>query len=135
MRNALVARFALFAVVAFAWGAVAGQIAGTQALGKNGMVASSSPAATLVGVEVLKRGGNAVDAAVAVGFALAVTLPEAGNLGGGGFMLIRMADGKAVVLDYRETAPALAHRSIYLDSRGELVPKASEIGYRAVGVP
>jgi gamma-glutamyltranspeptidase/glutathione hydrolase len=99
------------------------------------MVASGEAAASRAGADILKRGGNAVDAAVAVGLTLAVTLPEAGNLGGGGFMLIHRADGKTIIIDYRETAPALASRDMYLDSRGDMVPKASEIGYRAVGVP
>src|SRR5205823_4394971 len=82
-----------------------------------------------------KRGGNAVDAACAVALALAVTYPAAGNLGGGGFMLIRLADGRSVSIDYRETAPARASRTMYLDSAGNIVSKASLVGYRAMGVP
>src|SRR5262245_63109403 len=77
---------------------------------KNGMVASVSEIASQVGVDILKRGGNAVDAAVAVGLALAVVWPVAGNLGGGGFMVIRRADGKTTTIDYRELAPGAAHR-------------------------
>jgi gamma-glutamyltranspeptidase/glutathione hydrolase len=99
------------------------------------MVVTSSAPATDIGVEILRRGGNAVDAAVAVGFALAVTHPPAGNIGGGGFMLVRMADGRTVALDYRETAPAAATRDLYLDARGDVIPRASTRGPRSAGVP
>jgi gamma-glutamyltranspeptidase/glutathione hydrolase len=102
---------------------------------RHGMVASSEPLATQAGVEILQAGGNAVDAAVAVGFALAVTLPQAGNLGGGGFMLIRMANGDAIVVDYREQAPAAAYRTMYQDAQGDLIPDASTVGARAAGIP
>jgi gamma-glutamyltranspeptidase/glutathione hydrolase len=87
------------------------------------------------GVEMLQAGGNAIDAAVATGFALAVVHPQAGNLGGGGFMLIRLADGRTRFLDYREKAPAAATMSMYLDAHGNVIENASAIGYRAVGVP
>jgi gamma-glutamyltranspeptidase/glutathione hydrolase len=103
--------------------------------GKHGMVASSDRIASNVGLEVLKRGGNAVDAAVAVALALAVTHPSAGNLGGGGFMLIRMADGRAAAIDYRETAPQKASHDMYLGPDGKLVPNLSTAGYLASGVP
>ena len=102
---------------------------------RHGMVVTSSAPATDVGVEILRRGGNAVDAAVAVGFALAATHPTAGNVGGGGFMLIRLASGCTVAIDYRETAPAAATRDMYLDARGEPIPRASTRGPRAAGVP
>ena len=102
---------------------------------RRGMVVSSEPLASEVGAGILRAGGNAVDAAVAVGFALAVTHPAAGNLGGGGFMLIRLASGEAVVVDYREQAPAAATRNLYLDAHGELIPEASTVGVRAAGVP
>jgi len=107
----------------------------TPVAGRNGMVASSEPLASVAGVEILKAGGNAVDAAVAVGFTLAVTFPQAGNLGGGGFMLIRMANGDAIVVDYREQAPAASTRGMYQDAQGNLIPGASTTGARAAGIP
>src|SRR5262249_57803397 len=94
-----------------------------------------SEIASQAGVDVLKRGGNAIDAAVAVGLALAVVWPSAGNLGGGGFMVIRRADGKATAIDYREMAPAAAHRNVYLDDKGEYVDESSTYGHAAAGVP
>jgi gamma-glutamyltranspeptidase/glutathione hydrolase len=99
-----------------------------------GMVVTVEPHATDIGLSILQQGGNAVDAAVAVGFALAVTHPSAGNLGGGGFMLVRLADGRTTFIDFRERAPALANSAMYLDATG-LPTKDSDIGYRAVGVP
>jgi gamma-glutamyltranspeptidase/glutathione hydrolase len=101
----------------------------------HGMVASTSEIASRVGVEVMKKGGNAVDAAVAVGLALAVTWPSAGNLGGGGFMLIRKADGTAEAVDYRERGPLAATRDMYLDAQGNVVKGRSTEGYLAAGVP
>ena len=103
--------------------------------GKHGMVSSVSEIASRVGVEIMKRGGNAVDAAVAVGLALAVVWPSAGNLGGGGFMVIRMADGKTTAIDYREMGPAAAHRNVYLDEQGNYIDESSQYGHRAAGVP
>ena len=100
-----------------------------------GMVVSDEKLASEAGIEILQEGGNAVDAAVAVAFALAVVEPEAGNIGGGGFMLVRLANGQAKFVDYREVAPAGASRDMYLDKDGALDPEASVIGYRAVGVP
>jgi gamma-glutamyltranspeptidase/glutathione hydrolase len=102
---------------------------------KHGMVVSADPLATKVGVEILKQGGNAVDAAVAVGFTLAVTYPAAGNIGGGGFMNIRFADGQCYAIDYREKAPGAAFRDMYLDSAGNLIENKSTFGHLAAGVP
>src|SRR5688500_16841366 len=102
---------------------------------KQVMVASTSEIASRVGAEIMKKGGNAVDAVVAVGFALAVTWPSAGNLGGGGFMLIRDADGSVEAIDYRERAPLAATRDMYLDAEGKVIPKLSTHGYKAAGVP
>ncbi|MDQ3173253.1 MAG: gamma-glutamyltransferase, partial [Acidobacteriota bacterium] len=104
---------------------------------RRGLVASTSQIASQVGVDVMKRGGNAVDAAIAVAFALAVTYPAAGNLGGGGFMMIRMRNGKTGAIDYREMAPAAAHPNVYLDKDGNLLKGegSSTVGYRASGVP
>lgn len=102
---------------------------------KHGMVVASEPWASEAGLEILRAGGNAVDAAVAVGFALAVTYPQAGNIGGGGFMLIRLAGGEAMVVDYREEAPASATRDMFLDAQGKLIPETSTVGPLAVCVP
>jgi len=103
--------------------------------GKNGMVVSAQHLASDVGVQVLKNGGNAVDAAVAVGYALAVVYPTAGNLGGGGFMTIRFKDGKTTFLDFRERAPLAAKKDMYLDEAGNPIAGASTDSYLAVGVP
>jgi gamma-glutamyltranspeptidase/glutathione hydrolase len=102
---------------------------------QHAMVVSVHELASQAGVEILQAGGNAVDAAVATGFALAVVHSPAGNIGGGGFMLIRMADGKTHFLDYREKAPAAATRDMYLDAQGNVIEGASEYGYKAIGVP
>src|SRR5579871_386289 len=101
---------------------------------RRAMVVSVEQHATDAGVAVLRAGGNAVDAAVAVGFALAVTHPAAGNIGGGGFMLVRFADGRSTFLDFRECAPRQASRDMYLDAAGK-VTRESMVGYRAAGVP
>ncbi|MEZ5354632.1 MAG: gamma-glutamyltransferase [Bryobacteraceae bacterium] len=102
---------------------------------RNGMVSSASAPASEAGVEILRRGGNAIDAAVATAFALAVTYPSAGNLGGGGFMIVRLADGAAHAIDYRETASRHASKTMFLDAQGAVIPGASKTGHRAVGVP
>ncbi|MGA9978633.1 MAG: gamma-glutamyltransferase [Candidatus Sulfotelmatobacter sp.] len=102
---------------------------------QHAIVVSARDLASQAGVEIMQAGGNAVDAAVATGFALAVVHPAAGNLGGGGFMLIRMADGKAHFVDYREKAPAAAKPDMYLDAQGNVIAGASEVGYKSIGVP
>jgi gamma-glutamyltranspeptidase/glutathione hydrolase len=101
---------------------------------RHGMVVTRESHATDVGLDVLKSGGNAIDAAIAVGFALAVTHPSAGNIGGGGFMLVRMADGRTAFIDFRERAPEKASRNMYLDASGKPT-QDSVTGYRATGVP
>ncbi len=102
---------------------------------EHGMVVSAQHLATQVGVQVLKSGGNAVDAAVAVGYALAVVYPAAGNLGGGGFMTLRMANGRQTVIDFRETAPGRATKTMFLDDQGKVIPNLSTLGYLSAGVP
>jgi gamma-glutamyltranspeptidase/glutathione hydrolase len=102
---------------------------------EHGMVVSSHRLASEIGVAELRKGGNAVDAAIATAYALAVTFPEAGNLGGGGFLLIRMADGRETFIDFRETAPAAATSTMFLDANGQPVPLLSTRGYLAAGIP
>jgi len=102
---------------------------------KKGAVVSAHPLASKVGVQVLKAGGNAVDAAIATQFALAVVYPNAGNIGGGGFMVARLADGNLLSLDYREMAPALSHKDMYLDARGNAQTSLSQNGHLSSGVP
>lgn len=103
---------------------------------KNGMVSSQEDLATEAGLEVLQEGGNAIDAAVTMGFTMAVTLPRAGNLGGGGFMLVHLADSpETIAIDYREKAPALATRDMFLDANGDVIPNQSQFSHLAVGVP
>jgi gamma-glutamyltranspeptidase / glutathione hydrolase len=102
---------------------------------KHAMVVSVHHLATDAGVEILKLGGNAIDAAVATGFALAVVHPVAGNIGGGGFMLVRFAAGNSIFIDYRERAPLAATANMYLDAKGDVIPDASITGYKAIGVP
>jgi gamma-glutamyltranspeptidase/glutathione hydrolase len=133
MRRVWLASWAsLTALLSGATGAIASHV---PERARQAMVASSSTEASQAGVEIMRQGGNAVDAAAAVGFALAVTHPAAGNLGGGGFMLIRLQDGKAAFLDFREKAPAAARPDMYLDAQGKVIPEASLVGYKAIGVP
>jgi gamma-glutamyltranspeptidase / glutathione hydrolase len=107
----------------------------TGVIGNKAMVVSAHPLATDVGVEVLRKGGNAVDAMIAVHCALGVVYPNAGNLGGGGFMVWRSKKGETATLDFRETAPALASRDMFLDSSGKVIPNLSLAGHKAVGIP
>src|SRR5436190_6389197 len=118
---------ALLLIAAAAWSA-------QPVRARRGMVVTRERHATEAGLKVLEAGGNAVDAAVAVGFALAVTHPSAGNIGGGGFMLIRLADGRSTFIDFRERAPGAASRNMYLDASGKAT-QDSLLGYRASGVP
>jgi len=104
-------------------------------IGKNCMVVTANEIASKVGMEVLKRGGNAIDAGVAVGYALAVVNPSAGNIGGGGFMVIRLSDGRATTIDFREKAPGKSSPNMYLDEDGNVILGLSTFGYLAVGVP
>src|SRR6476646_4373952 len=104
-------------------------------ISKRGIVISSSSIASDVGAAILARGGNAVDAAVATAFALAVTYPGAGNIGGGGFMVIRPAQGEPIAIDYREVAPLASTKTMYLDSTGQINRRLTNTGYVAPGVP
>jgi gamma-glutamyltranspeptidase/glutathione hydrolase len=129
-RQRLIVMLLVFAIVALP------AIAATQPLhAPHAIVVSVHELGSRAGVEIMRAGGNAVDAAVATGFALAVVHPPAGNLGGGGFMLIRMADGRAHFIDYREKAPAAATANMYLDAQGNVIDNASVVGYKAIGVP
>ena len=102
---------------------------------KNGIVVSASDLASKVGIDILKMGGNAIDAAVAVGFALAVTYPGAGNIGGGGFMVIQLKDGTNTTIDFREKAPQSADEFLFQDSLGKFLPEKSQFGVTSSGVP
>ncbi len=104
-------------------------------IAENGAVVSAHPLASEVGLAILKQGGNAVDAAIATQLALAVVYPNAGNLGGGGFMVARLADGKQIALDYREMAPDKAHRDMYIDAGGQARTDKSQDGHLSMGVP
>ena len=106
-----------------------------KATGEKGAVVSAHPLATHAGLDILRKGGNAIDASIAVQLALAVVYPGAGNLGGGGFLVASLADGKTLTIDYREKAPAAAHRDMYLDSAGNPRTDRSQNGHLAGGVP
>jgi gamma-glutamyltranspeptidase/glutathione hydrolase len=139
MSHRLKVPVSFFLILAFIASALpfASRVVAAPVRGQHGMVASQHEIASRIGVEVMKKGGNAVDAAIAVGIALAVVYPEAGNIGGGGFMLIRKSNGEAHAIDYREMAPKAATRNVFLDQKGELIKGegSSTIGYRASGVP
>jgi gamma-glutamyltranspeptidase/glutathione hydrolase len=141
LRRFRLAAFALFALVPAVAAADSAPIISPFAtarpvVARHGMVVTQEAAASRVGLDVLRLGGNAVDAAVAVGFALAVTLPRAGNIGGGGFMLIHRADlGRTTAIDYRETAPAATTKDVFLDANGEADPFKSRYSGLAIGVP
>ena len=129
--NAMVAALAAIALVGTSLEAAAP----APVAARHGMVVSAHRLASEAGIDVLKHGGNAVDAAIAVGYALAVTFPEAGNVGGGGFITIRMADGRQAFIDFRETAPGAARATMYLDSAGRVIPGLSTRGHLAVAIP
>jgi len=128
-------RAAVAAVLALAAAGAANAASVAPVASEHGMVVSAQHLASKVGVDVLKRGGNAVDAAVAVGYALAVVYPAAGNLGGGGFMTVQLADGRKTFLDFREKAPLAATANMYLDKDGNVIKGLSTNGHLAVGVP
>ncbi|SCX40573.1 gamma-glutamyltransferase [Variovorax sp. EL159] len=126
---------AVAAVLALAAAGASNAASQAPVAAENGMVVSAQHLASRVGVDVLKRGGNAIDAAVAVGYALAVVYPAAGNLGGGGFMTVQLADGRKTFLDFREKAPLAATANMYLDKDGNVIKGLSTKGHLAVGVP
>ncbi|MDQ0083093.1 gamma-glutamyltranspeptidase/glutathione hydrolase [Variovorax boronicumulans] len=128
-------RAAVAAVLALAAAGASNAASVAPVAAEHGMVVSAQHLASKVGVDVLKRGGNAVDAAVAVGYALAVVYPAAGNLGGGGFMTVQLADGRKTFLDFREKAPLAATANMYLDKDGNVIKGLSTNGHLAVGVP
>ena len=129
MRNFIVQAICIFLLINIGYSRY------PDAVGVNGMVVSSNDLATQAGTDILKNGGNAIDAAVAVGFALAVTHPGAGNIGGGGFMVIRFADGSSTTIDFRETAPYLSDKDMFLDTDGNVIKGKSWNTSYAVGVP
>ncbi|GAB4297098.1 MAG: gamma-glutamyltransferase [Ignavibacteriaceae bacterium] len=129
--------FSLLAALILCVDPVPGNLSGFDGMvrGKNGMVVSANEIASRVGIQILKNGGNAVDAAVAVGFTLAVTYPYAGNLGGGGYMVIRLNTGFTTTLDFRERAPLSAYKKMFQDSAGNVIPELSLFGGSSCGVP
>jgi gamma-glutamyltranspeptidase/glutathione hydrolase len=134
--RAVTAVIALFCIAAAARAQEASSSTVPTVIGQNGMVVAQESRAARVGIDILQKGGNAVDAAVATGFALAVTYPRAGNLGGGGYMVIHLArENLDTTIDYRETAPAAITRDIFLDEKGDADPAKSRDSALAVGVP
>src|SRR5688572_20712825 len=133
----LAARAVALALAAALLAGLSSPLAATRpaARARHAMVAGPEPIAVEEGLRVLAEGGSAADAAVTMAFVLAVTYPQAGNLGGGGYMLLRPAEGSPIVIDYRETAPAAASPTMFLDDRGEVIPDLSLTSYKAVGVP
>ena len=129
MKNLLVSK------LLFIYISLIGSFTVSDATGQNGMVVSSKHEANQVGIDILKAGGNAIDAAVGVAFALSVTHPSAGNIGGGGFMIIRLADGTTTSIDFRETAPELSTKNMFLDEHGNVIPGKSWSSSLASGVP
>jgi gamma-glutamyltranspeptidase/glutathione hydrolase len=124
-----------WSIVLLAWPGIPAHAQRAPIEAQHGIVASASLLASRVGVDILKSGGNAIDAAVATAFTLAVTYPRAGNLGGGGFAVLRLSDGRGASIDFRETAPSAAKRDLFLDPQGSLIPGKSTVGYAASGVP
>ena len=132
------ASFALIGLIALPLGARGEEVAALKTpliTAANGMVVAQEAMAARIGVDILQKGGNAVDAAVAVGFAMAVTYPRAGNIGGGGFMVIHRAGGDDIAIDYRETAPAAINAKSFLDAQGNADPQKSRNSALAIGVP
>jgi gamma-glutamyltranspeptidase/glutathione hydrolase len=134
MKIRLFAKF-VTVVVGIASSVPAFAVSPPPAKGTQGMVVTSHRLATEIGIDILKKGGNAVDAAVAIGYALAVTLPNAGNIGGGGFMIIRMADGRETMIDFREAAPLAAYRDMYLDKNGNIKKEILSKSWMAAAIP
>ena len=136
MKKAVTAFVLLVAGLSVVFAQTPVNLYGRGAQGVNGVVASAKPEASQVVLEILKKGGNAVDAAIATAFALGVLEPNASGVGGGGFMIIKMADmTEAVVVDFRETAPAAAHDKMFLGADGKVIPKSTYEGGLSVGVP
>lgn len=135
MKNKLVAGLAILIWLAACKPTISTTEQVTGAMGDSAMIVSAHPLATKVGLSILKQGGNAIDAAIATQFALAVVYPRAGNIGGGGFALLRSADGEFKALDFREKAPSLAHKDMYLDEQSEVIADMSTLGHKAAGVP